>query len=94
MTTHHTTRVSASVIQDELLAFLTARTKAPAAVDEDLFGSGLVSSMFVMELVVHLEQTYDVMIIGKDLTMDNFRTVVRMAELVLRLRNTVAASGA
>jgi len=39
-----------------------------------------------MELVVHLEETYDIAIVGPELNIDNFRTVQRMTELVLRLR--------
>ena len=47
------------------------------ATDQDLFASGVVSSMFAMELVVFLEQSYQVTIIGGDLKLDNFRTVAR-----------------
>jgi methoxymalonate biosynthesis acyl carrier protein len=40
-----------------------------------------------MEMVVFLEQSYQVTIIGGDLKIDNFRTVDAMTELVLRLRD-------
>jgi methoxymalonate biosynthesis acyl carrier protein len=69
-----------------LLAFLTERIKTEVAPDQDLFKSGLVSSMFAMELVVHLEMCYDIAIIGAELKLDNFRTVEAMTALVLRLR--------
>jgi methoxymalonate biosynthesis acyl carrier protein len=85
--------VTAGIVEDQLVDFLAARTKAQVSVDENLFGAGLVSSMFVMELVVHLERTYSVAIVGKDLKMDNFRTVRTMSVLVSRLRNGVSASG-
>jgi methoxymalonate biosynthesis acyl carrier protein len=94
VTTHHTVEVTADAVHAALLDFLTARTKATPAPEEDLFGAGLVSSMFVMELVVHLEQTYAIAIVGNDLTMDNFRTVAKMAELVLRLREPAPAHDA
>jgi methoxymalonate biosynthesis acyl carrier protein len=55
-----------------------------------MFTSGLVSSMFAMELVVHIEQTYSVAIVGADLKLDNFRTVEKMAALVLRLQGAEA----
>ena len=55
---------------------------------QDLFASGLVSSMFAMQLVVHLESAYGIAIIGPELKLDNFRTVQAMANLVLRLRTS------
>lgn len=73
-------------IEEAVLGFLEEKTKVVAKPDQDLFASGLVSSMFAMELVVFLEQSYDVMIIGGDLKLDNFRTVQAMTSLVLRLR--------
>jgi methoxymalonate biosynthesis acyl carrier protein len=46
-----------------------------------------------MQLVVHLEESYDIAIIGPELKLDNFRTARAMTDLVLRLRQA-AASGA
>lgn len=73
-------------IQAGIQEFLAQQIKADVAVDHDLFGSGLVSSMFAMQLVVHLEEAYDIAIIGPELKLDNFRTVAAMSALVLRLR--------
>jgi methoxymalonate biosynthesis acyl carrier protein len=79
---------TAGEIAEALLRFLEEKTKVTAKPDEDLFASGLVSSMFAMELVVFLEKSYGVMIIGGDLKLDNFRTVQAMTRLVLRLRES------
>jgi methoxymalonate biosynthesis acyl carrier protein len=76
----------AEAIEKALLSFLAERIKSSIAPDQDLFKSGLVSSMFAMQLVVHLEERYDIAIIGPELTLDNFRTVQAMTKLVLRLR--------
>jgi methoxymalonate biosynthesis acyl carrier protein len=76
---------SAEEIESALLRFLTGKTKVAVTADQDIFRSGLVSSMFAMQLVVHLEDSYGIAIIGPDLTLDNFRTVKAMAGLVLRL---------
>jgi methoxymalonate biosynthesis acyl carrier protein len=76
----------AAKIQTALQEFLAQQIKTEVAVDHDLFGSGLVSSMFAMQLVVHLEEAYDIAIIGPELKLDNFRTVEAMSALVLRLR--------
>jgi methoxymalonate biosynthesis acyl carrier protein len=85
--------VSAEAIENALLAFLAERLKTDVAPDTDLFATGLASSMFAMQLVVHLEESYDIAIIGPELKLDNFRTVQAMTNLVLRLREA-AASGA
>jgi len=69
----------------EIQAFLVERIKQDVPVDLDLFRTGLVSSMFAMELVVFLEQTYGIAIVGPDLKLDNFRTVDGMSALVRRL---------
>ncbi|MFC0105731.1 acyl carrier protein [Kibdelosporangium aridum] len=73
---------TATAIRD----FLRQRTGTDVPDEQDLFASGLVSSIFAMELVVHLEQTFGVAITGSNLKLDNFRTVALMAGLVERLR--------
>jgi methoxymalonate biosynthesis acyl carrier protein len=78
--------VTSEAIEEALLSFLTERVKAEVGSDDDLFATGLVSSMFAMQLVVHLEEAYDIAIIGQELKLDNFRTVQAMTRLVLRLR--------
>ena len=65
--------------------FLSDRIKTTIPPDQDLFATQMVSSIFAMELVVHLEQSYRIAIVGSDLKLDNFRTVERMTALVLRL---------
>ena len=86
--------ITGEVIEEALLSFLEERIKTTVATDQDLFKSGLVSSMFAMQLVVHLEERYDIAVIGPDLTLDNFRTVQAMTSLVLRLREAGAAGNA
>ncbi|WKU05662.1 acyl carrier protein [Micromonospora sp. HUAS LYJ1] len=76
----------ADTLAPELARFLTARTGRSWPPDTDLFATGGLSSLFAMELVVHLEQTYGVTVRGADLRLDNFRTLRRMVALVDRLR--------
>jgi methoxymalonate biosynthesis acyl carrier protein len=78
--------VSAGAVERALAGFLAGKTGAPVGADQDLFASGLVSSMFAMQLVVHLEESYGIAIVGPELKLDNFRTVGAMARLVMRLR--------
>lgn len=94
MTSEQTmTAITAEAVEEALLSFLAERVKTAVEPDQDLFKSGLVSSMFAMQLVVHLEEQYDIAVIGPDLTLNNFRTVDAMTSLVLRLRNASDAAG-
>ncbi len=79
---------SAESIRDALVGFLVQRLGTTVAVDQDLFASGLVNSLFAMELVVRVEELFDVEVIGSDLQLVNFRSVEAMTELVLRLRSS------
>ncbi|MFE0020898.1 acyl carrier protein [Amycolatopsis sp. NPDC059021] len=92
MTTANET-IDAKAVEAELLQFLGERIKAPVTPDQDLFGAGLVSSMFAMQLVVHLEEAYDIEIVGPELTLDHFRSVQAMTALVLRLRESAGSDG-
>ncbi|MFC8722862.1 acyl carrier protein [Kitasatospora sp. NPDC057198] len=94
MTVHASTPLSTETLQKEILGFLTERIKTDIELDQDLFASGVVSSMFAMQLVVHLEDAYDIAIVGADLKLDNFRTVTGMAALVLRLKDDGTAGNA
>lgn len=89
-TNHHPDR---SAVTAALLSFLAARLGTEVRADTDLFAAGLVNSMFAMELVVHLETTFDVMVEGRDLRQDNFRSVGSMTDLVTRLTSARAAVG-
>lgn len=87
MTTSTSTgNLTADTVEQELLGFLAAHTRTAWAPDTDLFAKGGVSSLFAMQLLVHIENTYGVSITGDDLSLDNFRTVHRMTALVQRLR--------
>ncbi|CAM4161073.1 acyl carrier protein [Kibdelosporangium persicum] len=82
---------SAAGAEASLLGFLASRTKKDWDADTDLFASGGLSSLFAMELVVYLEETFDIEIAGADLRLDNFRTVTRMVSLVRRLAGSGSA---
>lgn len=52
--------------------------------DEDLFGSGLVNSLFAMQLVSFVESEFDLMVDGDDLVIDNFRSVEAISAMIAR----------
>ncbi|RJO70847.1 acyl carrier protein [Nocardia panacis] len=57
--------------------------------DVDLFDAGLVRSMFVMQLVVFVEQEFGIAVTGADLDFAHFRSVERIDDLVKRKVTTV-----
>jgi methoxymalonate biosynthesis acyl carrier protein len=69
----------------ELLSMLSNRLKTPVRPEQDLFADGMINSMFALELVVQIENKFDVAVEGRDLDMANFRSVNAMANLVRRL---------
>ncbi|SEG91820.1 methoxymalonate biosynthesis acyl carrier protein [Actinacidiphila yanglinensis] len=84
--TDSTTQLPVAVIEKQIGEFLLAKTKMTWEPEVDLFASGVVSSLFAMELVVFVESTFGVAVEGADLAIDNFRTVRVMSALVTRLR--------
>jgi acyl carrier protein len=60
--------------------------------DEDIFATGFVNSLFMMQLVLFLEKTFDVVFENEDLDTDNFRSV--NAILALLERKQIARSAA
>ena len=50
--------------------------------DTDLFESGAIDSMGVMELVAFLEEKYDLNLDARQMTADNFRTVNSILHLI------------
>ena len=74
-----------TAVEAGLREFLEQRTKRSWGPDDDLFASGGVSSLFALELVVHLEQAFGVSVTGDELSLANFRSVRTMTALIGRL---------
>ncbi|MGB0694798.1 MAG: phosphopantetheine-binding protein [Rhodospirillaceae bacterium] len=52
--------------------------------DQDLFGSGLVNSLFAMQLVMFVEQDYETTVGNEDLDIENFRSINAISALIAR----------
>lgn len=79
-------------LYDQIGTFFSERlnltVSSPA---EDLFETGVLDSMAFVDLVMHLEQQFDIRISTDELEPDNFRSVVRIADFVTahsRLKKT------
>jgi acyl carrier protein len=76
--------MSAEIIA-KIQAFLRKRFRNyEFADDEDIFATGVVNSLFAMQLVMFVEKEFGIEVSDDDLTLDNFRTVDAMAQLVRR----------
>lgn len=65
--------------------FIAEQTATPdLGHDVDIFETGLVRSMFVMQLVLFVEQEFGIAIGGADLDFDAFRSISAVDALVLR----------
>ncbi|MGH8653372.1 MAG: acyl carrier protein [Gammaproteobacteria bacterium] len=82
--------MAAEPIQRSLTAFIKQKAKVSLTSDTDVFGSGLVSSLFALQLLMYIEQSFNVSVGGGDLTLDNFRTVDAMTALVVRLKGNTS----
>jgi len=64
---------------DEILektkSFLAQFINVNVADDEDIFASGLVNSLFAMQLVLFIEKEFSIKVENEDLDYDNFRTL-------------------
>jgi acyl carrier protein len=74
-----------------IMAFMKEQGKADGLTpDTDLFRGGYVNSLFAVEMVLYLEQTFKIRLADRDITPANFRTVASIAKLVDRTRGVQA----
>ena len=70
-------------IRTEIRSFLSKQIRNTNIEDgDDLFTSGLVNSMFAMELVSFVEKKFKIVIANKDLNLDNFTTINAITDLI------------
>jgi acyl carrier protein len=68
-----------------LFRYVRTRTLGDA---DDFFASGLVSSLFAMQLVLFVEKEFGIKVANEDLDLKNFRTVEAISNFVARKRAT------
>jgi methoxymalonate biosynthesis acyl carrier protein len=57
--------------------------------DDDLFESGIVNSLFAVQLTTFIEKTFRIDITADDLDIQNFKSLNAATDFVLRRRATV-----
>ncbi len=68
------------IIQDEILG-----CPEPLTPDSDLFEAGL-DSMAIMQLLLHIEEQFQINLEPADLSRENFRTATKIAVLITSKR--------
>lgn len=70
-------------IKNDVRAFLKGFSGGREFNDDDLvFGSGLINSLFAMQLVMYLEKAYSIKVVNQDLDLKNFETLNAIAAFV------------
>jgi len=63
-----------------------------ASDDTDLLAEGVLDSVTLVQLIMHLEQTFDIRVELADLEIDDLRSVRSIAALVEKLRESQSAN--
>ena len=72
-------------IQDKIMEFFKMNNKAEGLTeDTDLFKGGYVNSLFALQMVMYLEETFKIKIKNKEITEKNFKTIQSIAQVVQR----------
>jgi acyl carrier protein len=79
-------------VKETLRGFVTRSINFPdIGDDDDLFESGLVNSLFAIQLMTFIEKTFGVEVDADDLDIQNFRSVSAATDFVLK-KSTATAS--
>jgi len=71
--------------------YLNKNIAEPVGDHEDIFGSGLVTSLFALQLVDFIQREFELTVENEDLDLDNFCSVEAMHSFVERKLKSVAA---
>ncbi|WP_255784117.1 acyl carrier protein [Marilutibacter chinensis] len=71
-------------IKQRIGRYLTDRIGSDVADHKDIFKLGLVDSLFAMQLVLFIEQEFQIAVEGEELDLDNFCSIDAMSAFVHR----------
>lgn len=70
-------------IKEKIRAFISRFIKVDQLqADQDIFALGFVNSMFAMQLVLFVEQEFEIKVENEDLDIQNFNTINAITALV------------
>ena len=68
-----------SIIKNFLIE---TKGKTDIGYDDDLFNMGIVDSLFGLQIIMFVEQTFNIKIPNKNIKLENFKTIDLIADLV------------
>lgn len=75
-------------VRARIREFITSAVSLPNLDDEaDLFASGIVNSLFAVQLMTFIEKTFAIEVGMDDLDMANFKSVQATSDFVMRKRS-------
>ena len=79
-------------IREKIRAFILASIHVPGLADDDnLFESGIVNSLFAVQLMTFIEKTFAIEVGPDDLDIANFKSIEAAAGFVVRKQAQPAA---
>jgi acyl carrier protein len=70
-------------LYDDIAGFFQERLNISGpSLDADLFESGILDSLTFVDLVMHMEQQFDIRVVAEELEPENFRSVEKIAAFV------------
>lgn len=80
-------------IKETVKSFLQKKVGEETAFsfDDDIFKLGLVNSLFALELVVFLENTFGIMVENEDLDLENFNKINNIEKFILHKKGLATA---
>ena len=82
-------KLSASQVNEKIRSFIINSVKIPELKSNDnLFETGIVNSLFAIQMMTFLEKTFRIQITTDDLSMDNFKSVDSATSFVLQKQNS------
>ena len=80
-------------IRGKIRAFILASIHVPDLADDDnLFESGIVNSLFAVQLMTFIEKTFAIEVTAGDLDIANFKSIEAAAGFVVRKQAQPAAA--
>ncbi|WP_402721335.1 acyl carrier protein [Janthinobacterium rivuli] len=68
--------------KQEIRDYFSKTISSPVSDDDDVFSLGVVDSLFALQLVLFVEQAFDLLVEGDDLNLDNFCTINAISSFV------------
>lgn len=69
-------------IKQKIRNYFSQTISSPVDDEDDVFGLGIVDSLFALQLVLFVEQAFDIQVEGDDLDLDNFCSIQAICSFV------------